>query len=160
MKCSSGELARAKRYREAHKRELSEKVKWKWANDPEFRRKKREYIKNNEAKLKVQRAAYAKIYRQKVVKTRKIKVRQFLWDYLLVHPCIDCGENNPVVLEFDHVRDIKKFAIAYAPSYTLQTVEMEIAKCDVRCANCHRKKTFRDFGHSKHLREDQLKGIV
>ncbi len=29
--------------------------------------------------------------------------RDLVYDFLLAHPCIDCGEANPVVLDFDHV---------------------------------------------------------
>lgn len=66
--------------------------------------------------------------------------------FLREHPCVDCAEADPVVLEFDHVRGKKLFAIsvACAESYALATLQSEIAKCDVRCANCHRKKTAKE----------------
>lgn len=68
-------------------------------------------------------------------------------EYLRSHPCVDCGESDPVVLDFDHVRGKKRFNVAYMiRTYPWSAVLKEIAKCVVRCANCHRRKT---FGHLK-----------
>jgi hypothetical protein len=70
--------------------------------------------------------------------------RKFAWDYLSTHPCVDCGECDPVVLEFDHVKGIKVASISslVAMGYSIPTIQKEIEKCEVRCANCHREKTF------------------
>lgn len=59
------------------------------------------------------------------------------------NPCVDCGENDILVLEFDHVRGEKKFNIStrIATSTRWETIKSEIDKCEVRCANCHRRKT-------------------
>jgi hypothetical protein len=75
--------------------------------------------------------------------------RVFVFEYLCVHPCVDCGETDPVVLEFDHVRGPKLFNfvdVLRAGAYTLSQVEAEIAKCEVRCASCHRRKTAAERG--------------
>jgi hypothetical protein len=64
-----------------------------------------------------------------------------LLDYLAEHPCQDCGEDDPVVLEFDHRGD-KEFDISRGlRDRAWPTVLQEIAKCDVVCANCHRRRT-------------------
>jgi transcription elongation factor Elf1 len=83
-------------------------------------------------------------------KERQLKVKEFVIDYLLKHPCIDCGEKDPVVLEFDHLND-KKVEVSrlIRDKYPLPTVQKEIEKCVVRCANCHRRKTAKDFGWYK-----------
>lgn len=74
-------------------------------------------------------------------------LRNYIWDYLLEHSCLDCGEKNPIVLQFDHLRD-KKYTIAdiSQKSVSLETLKKEIEKCEVRCANCHMKKTALERG--------------
>ena len=76
-----------------------------------------------------------------------------LTDFLAHHPCVDCGQTDIRVLEFDHVRgkksgDISRMVIQ---SYSWSTIEAEIAKCEVRCANCHRIKTNERHGWWRHL---------
>jgi hypothetical protein len=79
---------------------------------------------------------------------RRAVLQQFVISYLRSHPCVDCGEADLVVLDFDHVRGVKEMAIAdmIARERPLTMLQNEIAKCDVRCANCHRRKTMRDQG--------------
>ena len=66
--------------------------------------------------------------------------RTKLFAYLSQHPCVDCVETDPYVLEFDHVRGKKSNDIAkmVMDGYSWSTIEAEIDKCEVRCANCHR----------------------
>lgn len=70
-------------------------------------------------------------------------LRQKVWDYLGCHPCVDCGEADPVVLEFDHVQGSKLDDVAtlVRRGRAWSVIEAEIAKCEVRCANCHRRRT-------------------
>ena len=71
---------------------------------------------------------------------------EFVVAYLREHPCVDCGEEDPVVLEFDHLRD-KKFPISKGlTDRNWQDVLDEIAKCEVVCANCHRRRTAKRGG--------------
>lgn len=69
---------------------------------------------------------------------------EFLGPYLLSHSCVDCGEKDILVLEFDH-RD-RKMKVDTIGSIirngaSLEDVKKEVGKCDIRCANCHRRKT-------------------
>jgi hypothetical protein len=61
--------------------------------------------------------------------------------YLLEHPCVDCGETDIVVLQFDHVRDKKHLEIGRMMTYPWRRIQEEIAKCEVRCANDHTRRT-------------------
>ena len=71
------------------------------------------------------------------------KAQEFVVSFLLSHPCIDCGEDDVIVLEFDHVRGEKSNNVSQmvCEGYGVDSIAEEIAKCDVRCANCHRRRT-------------------
>lgn len=73
----------------------------------------------------------------------RLKKRIYILEYLKTHPCIDCGENHLAVLDFDHVRGVKSESVTVMLShaYSQKRIDEEIAKCEVRCANCHRKRT-------------------
>jgi hypothetical protein len=65
----------------------------------------------------------------------------YLIEFFREHPCVDCGETDPLVLEFDHLSD-KRFNIAKGVrDRKWRSVLDEIAKCDVVCANCHPRRT-------------------
>jgi len=74
--------------------------------------------------------------------------RHQAYEYLLTHPCVDCGETDPVVLDFDHRdRGLKRSTISrMLRQCSWAVVAAEIARCDVRCANCHRRRTAEQFG--------------
>lgn len=84
---------------------------------------------------------------------RKIRVRNEnqakLHAYLMAHPCIDCGQTDITLLEFDHIRGEKISTVSHLLSngHNWPILEAEIAKCEIRCANCHRKKTFERAGN-------------
>ena len=84
----------------------------------------------------------AKLY----VKVYKDVVYTYILNYFLANPCVDCGESDVVVLEFDHVRGKKEANVSelIQSKVGLDRIKEEIAKCDVRCCNCHRRKTSRD----------------
>jgi hypothetical protein len=81
-------------------------------------------------------------------KRHRIKVRKLLLEYLSTKHCFDCGENDPVVLDFDHKNTKTKFknvSMMLSGHYSWISVMKEIEKCDIRCANCHRRKTYKQF---------------
>lgn len=67
--------------------------------------------------------------------------------------CVDCGEGDSTVLEFDHVRGLKLGNVSKMAYQGLswKRVFAEILKCEVRCANCHRRKTLRVLREHKGL---------
>jgi hypothetical protein len=77
--------------------------------------------------------------REPIVRENLDRLRSFLED----HPCVDCGEHDVIVLEFDHVTGRKRADVTTMVRGGLiwTTIEHEIAKCEVRCVNCHRRRT-------------------
>lgn len=70
--------------------------------------------------------------------------RALLAEYFAAHPCVDCEETDIRVLDFDHRDDVHKrcnVARLLGGGISWEAIVAEIAKCDVRCANCHRRRT-------------------
>lgn len=57
--------------------------------------------------------------------------------------CVDCGINNHIVLDFDHLRD-KKYNVSRMihDGFSWKAIMKEVEKCEVVCANCHRMRTY------------------
>ena len=72
--------------------------------------------------------------------------RKFVFESLKGKSCADCGEDDIIVLEHDHLED-KRDSVSKMVNnkLSLETIQKEIDKCEVRCANCHRRKTAHDF---------------
>jgi len=63
--------------------------------------------------------------------------------------CVDCGESNIVVLQFDHlIPEQKKYEVPELVAYgrSLALIQAEIIKCEIVCANCHIVRTANKFG--------------
>jgi hypothetical protein len=77
---------------------------------------------------------------------------QFVLEQLLTANCIDCGDTDLVVLDFDHVRSKRESVMVLAlDEHSIASLEREIAACEIRCANCHRRRTVRQQpGHLRH----------
>jgi len=58
--------------------------------------------------------------------------------------CVDCGyREHAAALDFDHRPGcVKLFDIGKAANRSWSSVLLELGKCDVVCANCHRVRTF------------------
>ena len=83
---------------------------------------------------KARKASYKRIARRN---------RESVARYLEKHPCVDCGEQDIRLLEFDHVRGNKSATVSSLKSrnYSIKKIMEEIAKCEVRCVRCHRLVT-------------------
>lgn len=97
-----------------------------------------------------------------LVKSRAVSFKRFarernrkhLRKHLSSNPCVDCGESDIVVLDFDHVRGnkISSLADSVNKAWSLRKIDEEIEKCEIRCANCHRRIT-----HNRRLNKKPFK---
>ncbi len=86
----------------------------------------------------------------KAQKQYRIKIRQQLLTFLSEKCCMDCGERDPIVLDFDHKDPTSKFksiSKMLSGHYSWKSLLVEIDKCEIRCANCHRRKSYAQFNH-------------
>jgi len=105
------------------------------------KRSKNAYYENRE--YEIERVSIGKQKRREIAE-------QYVAQYLSTHPCVDCGRTDPVILEFDH-RGGKEAHVAdlVREGASIEQLAYEISKCDVRCANCHRRKTAHEHGWFK-----------
>lgn len=102
-------------------------------------RKARHYKKNRSDYLKKQ-----------IVNNKKLVLRnkQFISNYLLTQKCVDCGNNDFRVLDFDHIDPKTKvfnISVTKVQNFiSLEKLQAEISKCVIRCANCHRIRHFEE----------------
>ena len=84
----------------------------------------------------------AEVRRRSAAIKREYKRR--IGEHLQANPCVDCGEDDVRVLDFDHLDAAEKrteVAKLVNAGGRWSDIELEIAKCAVRCANCHRRVT-------------------
>lgn len=74
--------------------------------------------------------------------------------FLAENPCVDCAEADPEMLEFDHVRGVKRLPVSKLVhrGYSWRSIFREIRKCAVRCVRCHRRKTNATLKQQKGVR--------
>ena len=85
---------------------------------------------------------------------RNYKSRAKLRDYVLAlkaAPCKDCGvcyPAEPWLMEFDHREPDKKTnsIFYFVTSGSMRLLKEEVAKCDLVCVVCHRRRTAEYFG--------------
>lgn len=98
------------------------------------RNRSKQHYEENEISLKEKRKLYVQ------------QRREWFNEFKKTLKCIKCGENHIACLDFHH-RDPKQkeFSIAGAVSHSnKEKVIKELEKCDVLCANCHRKHHYEE----------------
>ncbi len=98
------------------------------------RERNREYQKKHYQKKKD--------YYKNKAKEYKVRVKEQFDEFKKSLSCKICGENHPATLDFHHKNPEEKEIIiskAVGRNWGWNSLKKEIDKCDVLCANCHRK---------------------
>lgn len=69
------------------------------------------------------------------------RIKEYIWDIKSKSKCCKCGVNHPAVLDFHHRDPSQKdaeLADMMKNKWSIERILIELAKCDVMCANCHR----------------------
>ena len=77
--------------------------------------------------------------------------REFIKSYLSDKSCVDCGNDDWRLLEFDHIGEkvgnISR--LAFTRKFSIDKLLLEMEKCEIRCANCHRLVSYARQGSYK-----------
>jgi hypothetical protein len=83
------------------------------------------------------------------LRRRRLRAKAHVLEYLSSRACLDCGEPDPIVLEFDHVGEKHADISALAhEGVRIEVLDQEMALCEVVCACCHRRRTNRRRGQA------------
>lgn len=124
---SLDEFGKRGKIRHSWCRECCRAYNREWYNSP----------KANEKQVLKRRAANAE---------KRERNREFVRDYLSKHPC-ECGESRVPVLEFHHLDPSnKKYEVStmMQRGHAIEKIMIEIEKCKVVCANCHKMLHFEE----------------
>lgn len=98
--------------------------------------------KRNEHNLAVRRKWYQE-HKERItntVKHRQAGIRDWFQAYKSTLKCMRCSESDPACLDFHHIDPkTKEYMISGMVCASKKRILEEIAKCEVLCANCHRK---------------------
>lgn len=89
------------------------------------------------------------LYKTRAVASRARQRREqrlIIRHYLESHPCVDCGNKDIRVLQFDHIERGPANKRISRLMGTRKQLLAEFEKCEVRCANCHMIRTGEQLG--------------
>ena len=135
-----------KQYRIDHKEQIAKKDKlYRIKNKKRISIQKKKYYKENIDIITARNKQYYyenhQMFLDKRRKRRK-KIKDFIDNYKLRMGCQICGYHKCLTaLEFHHEGNDKQFMISQAVAQfkSIKSIQKEMDKCTVLCANCHRE---------------------
>lgn len=101
----------------------------------------RQYYKRN-------REQHLAVIRKRTA-ARRDAGRKLVAEHLAGSSCVDCGNDDIRVLDFDHRPGEQKrdgVMQLVRNGFSLSAIASEITRCDVRCRNCHAIVTYQRMG--------------
>lgn len=117
----------------------------------------RQYTKRHYKRNRKKYLQRVKDNRTEITRKNAESLKQKMLNFLRGKQCVDCGEDDIVVLEFDHRDGTEKEAtVAQLSKKSWRRTLDEIQKCDIRCANCHRRKTAKQLGWYRYMKTEVI----
>ena len=96
--------------------------------------------KEKQYRAEYQQRPDVKAKRAELRKQRVIRNKKLVMDNMT--PCVACGEDDPVVIDFHHL-DMKEkehgISKLVQNNSSVETLQEELDKCVCLCSNCHRR---------------------
>jgi hypothetical protein len=117
---------------------------WRFDNQGRIQEYNKKYRKEHPEKHRAAVSAY-----HSRLKENKDRMIDWLVEKYGGKPCMDCGVAfHWCAMDFDHrpgeVKELKIGALGWtrASDKNIERMELELAKCDLVCSNCHRVRTW------------------
>lgn len=143
---------RSKEWRLKNKEKIKQNsIQYRQSNRKNLIQYNKNYYQQNKSQWKNYNKEYIERIGQHALKQYKIQYskERYLsyktWlDEVRDVPCADCNQKfPPVCMQFDHIpeRGEKKFNLANGYGRSDDDINIEYAKCEIVCANCHMIRT-------------------
>lgn len=117
--------------------------------------------KNKKNKKGIQKSEKTKLEEKITSISQKIlekkQLRAWIRRLKVGQKCLQCPEDDPITLEFHHRNPTKKIAgigEMISKGYSKDVIREEIKKCDLLCANCHKKAEQKLLAHKLKKRNE------
>lgn len=105
--------------------------------DPEYHERVKKWARENRKARYNNDPEFKERIRQSTLEQRQ-RIRAKLEELRAQLECSQCGEKDPDCLDFHH-RDSSGKLRNVTACQSYKSLQTEMTKCDVLCANCHRK---------------------
>lgn len=105
-------------------------------------RKKKEYLENYRNNIPHKKSKQ-QLLKEKRIRNKDLKnsIRKYILNFKFENGCTQCKDKRWFCLDFHHKHDkYKGVSKMISQGYSLKKIKQEISKCEILCANCHKKQ--------------------